>query len=102
MTDITITRLNEVVFSGLFVAADGSGAQPSNAEAVVTYLDLSGESQTANVVLANAGGTWSGVWDSSPAQAGCVDYTVHCWGGVVAAQDGKINIKANKSNLTIA
>jgi hypothetical protein len=99
---LVVTRKNEVIFSGVFVAADGSGAQPTNAEAVVAYKSLSGDERTATITLTNTAGTWTGVWDTSDAEPGNVDYTVRCWGGVVAAQDGKITLKANRSNMTIA
>lgn len=99
---LVVTRKNEVVFSGVFVAADGSGTQPTNAEAVVAYKDRSGEERTATVTLTNTAGTWTGVWDTSDAAPGLADYTVHCWGGVIAAMDGKITIRASRSNLTIA
>lgn len=96
------TRKNKIVVSGTFVAADGSGTQPTNAEAVLTYKNLSGATQTDTVALTNSAGIWSGVWDSSNAAQGCVDWTIIGTGALVAALDGKFDISANRSNLTLA
>jgi len=95
-------RKNKIVCRGTFVAEDGSGTQPSSAEAVLTYTNLSGGVSTDTVALANTAGVWSGVWDSSNAGPGDVEWTIYGYGALVAALDGRFTIKANASNLTIA
>lgn len=95
-------RKNKIVVSGTFVAADGSGTQPTSAEAVLTYTNLSGTTSTDTVALTNTAGVWKGSWDSSNAGPGSVEWTIFGYGALVAALDGSFVIKANKSNLTLA
>jgi len=99
----SIVRKNLIVFTAAFAAADGSNDQPTNAEVVVTYKNRSGSVSTYAVEMTQPQpGSWSASWDTSNAAPGEIDYTVRCWGGVVGAMDGKLTIKANKSNETIA
>jgi hypothetical protein len=94
------TRQNELVCTGVFAPVDGSSAAPSAAEAVLVYVDQSGTQVTAHVAMSvGADGVWSGVWDSSAAGEGYVEWTIRCWGGLVAAMDGSFYISANKANL---
>lgn len=95
----TFIRKNEIVCTGTFTATDGSGAVPTNAEAILYYKNISGAMETDQVTLtANAKGVWSGMWDSSNAQDGPVDWMIHCWGGLQAASEGTFFIRANKAN----
>ncbi|MDR3427809.1 hypothetical protein [Silvimonas sp.] len=99
-----VIRKNEVVFTGAFVAQNGSTTQPTSAEVVCTYLNRSGGTSTDVVALtySSVTNTWSGTWDSSNAAPGVVDYTIYGYGSLIAALDGRFQIKANASNLTIA
>ena len=90
-------RKNALVCSGVFTAADGSAAQPSNAELVVVYPTATG-SATATIELTVTDGVWEGVWDSSAAISGRVDWMVHCWNGLVAATQGSFEVIANAAN----
>lgn len=95
------TRRNEIVCSGTFTAVDGSTAQPSAAEAVLVYTSMSGAKATVVVPLTvGAAAVWSGVWDSSNAAPGLVEWMIHCWGGLVAATEGSFYIEANRANLS--
>jgi hypothetical protein len=93
-------RKNEIVCTGTFTATDGSGAVPLNAEAVLTYTNVSGATETDQIELAQntVTGVWSGVWDSSNAQEGVVEWMIHCWNGLQAASQGSFYIVANKAN----
>lgn len=92
------TRKNILVLSGTFTASDNSGATPSNAEAILSFLDGAGTPQSATFPLTLSGGNWTGEWDSSAAAGGRVDWMAHCWGGLVAAQEGTIELCANAAN----
>jgi hypothetical protein len=99
-----IVRKNEVVFTGTFTAQDGSTTQPTSAEVVCTYTNLSGGTSTDVTALSYnlTTNTWAGTWDSSNAAAGIVEYTVYGYGSLIAALDGRLRVTANASNLTIA
>lgn len=90
-------RKNALVCSGTFAAADGSSAQPANAELVVVYPTATG-SATETIELVVANGVWEGAWDSSAAVSGRVDWMVHCWNGLVAATQGSFEVIANAAN----
>ena len=90
-------RKNALVCSGTFLAADGSGAQPANAELVVAYPTASGPA-TETIALTVTNGVWEGVWDSSAAISGRVEWMVHCWNGLVAATQGSFEVIANAAN----
>jgi hypothetical protein len=94
-------RKNELICSGTFVAADGSGAVPVSAELVVTYTGVSGATQTDTIAMGvdPITGIWSAVWDSSNAQGGRVDWMAHCWDGVIAADQGSFELLANAANV---
>lgn len=97
-------RKNSLVCSGTFTAVDGSGATPLNAELIIVYpttvatLTTPSTTATATIGLSVTGGVWSGVWDSSVAVAGRVDWMVHCWNGLVAADQGSFELIANRAN----
>lgn len=95
-------RSNELLCTTTFTPVDGSGAVPLFAEAVLVYTNLSGSQSRAVVPLARGadGVTWSGVWDSSVAKAGAVDWKVRSWGGLVAVDQGTFHLTANLANLT--
>jgi hypothetical protein len=95
-----ITRQNEITCIATFAAADGSATVPTNAEATVKYLDLSGRSASVTFPLAlQADGTWQAKWDSSVASAGLVEWVARCWGGIKGADQGSFYIKANGANV---
>jgi hypothetical protein len=92
-------RNNELVCSGAFSAADGSGAQPASAELVVVYTDPAGASATEVIPLVETNGVWSGAWSSSNAGPGRVDWSVRCWNGLVAASQGSFELIANRASM---
>lgn len=91
-------RKNALVCSGVFAAADGSSAQPSDAELVVSYTSTTGVPATETIALSEVNGVWSGAWDSSTAGPGRVDWMIHAWNGLVAATQGSFEIIANSAN----
>lgn len=92
-------RGNEVVCSGTFTPAFGT-AQPSAAEAVLTYKDTSGDDQTSTITLTKGtDNVWSGTWDSNLAGCGTVEWVIRCSGGLQAATQGTFVIVANTANL---
>lgn len=94
-----ITRQNEIVCAATFIKADGSAGNPTNAEAKVYYTDLAGGTGIETITLTqDADGVWRGIWDSSPAGAGPVEWTARCWGGFKGADQGTFYIKANRAN----
>ena len=97
------TRKNTLQCSGTFTPVNGVGA-PASAEAVLVYTNTSGATQTDRVALTlgTDGVTWTGLWDSSAAAPGCVQWAIHCWNGLQAAIDGEFTIKANAANLAIS
>lgn len=109
------TRKNLLVVTASFVAANGSGTQPTEAIAVVNYSDRITKKRTvANVGLAfNATLTttdcdgnpvvqtnvWTGSWDSSAAADGVVEWLVYGDGALQAASQGRFNLLANLANI---
>ena len=93
-------RGNEIVISCQFIAQDGSGAVPTQAQAQVTYINTSGSQSTDTVpmTLGADGVTWSGSWNSTPAAVGRAYWFANCWNGLVAAADGEFVITANPAN----
>jgi hypothetical protein len=91
-------RKNLITCTAVFAPTDGSNAAPLNAEAVLVYKNTSGSIQTDNVPLAVTNGVWTGTWDSSLAQGCEVQWMVHCWNGLIAAQEGDFAIVANNAN----
>lgn len=97
-------RKNLLVATATFVAADGSDAQPSLANLVVNYNDISGVNRSVVVpMIYTAGdddtvGTWAGTWDSSASKTGNVDWMIYGVGSLQAATQGSIQIVANSAN----
>ena len=86
-------RESDLLISGTFIAADGTDVQPANAEAVISYIDLSGARRKATVALTlGADGLWRGYWDNSNSQ-GHVDWKVRGWGGYKGADQGSFATK---------
>lgn len=91
-------RKNLLICSVTFAAADGSTTQPLNAELVVNYTNMAGVQETDTVPMSNTAGTWTASWDTSFCSGGRVDWMVHCWNGLVAADQGSIEVVANGAN----
>ena len=92
-------RNNELVCSGTFSAADGSGAQPANAELIVAYTSPGGLPSVETIPLVVNNGVWAGAWSSSNAGPGRVDWSVRCWNGLVAASQGSFELIANRASM---
>jgi hypothetical protein len=90
-------RKNALVISGSFIAADGSGTQPANAEVVIVYTSPTGPA-TQTIAMAQTGAIWSASWDSTVAVPCRVDWMAHCWGGLQAASQGSFELIANSAN----
>ena len=96
-------RKNSIICATTFTANDGSGLQPSTAEAVLVYKNTAGQLQTDTVPLAlGADNVWSGSWDSSNAAAGKVEWVITCSGPLQAATEGVFHVLANKANASVA
>jgi hypothetical protein len=95
----TFTRKNVLVCSGTFTAINGGGT-PTNAEMIIAFTNLAGAAVTETINLVLSGSAWSGAWDSSEAAGGRIDWMAHCWGGLVAAQQGNFELCANPANKT--
>ena len=91
-------RKNSLICSGVFSALDGDPIQPTNAELVVVYNNPVGAPATETIPLGVIDGVWSAAWDSSNAGPGRVEWMVHCWNGLVAADQGSFELIANRAN----
>jgi hypothetical protein len=94
-------RKNLLVATAAFTAADGSSTQPSSADMVVKYNDISGVSRLTTVGLTfnSSTNTWVGTWDSSAAQGGAVEWMVYGVGSLQAAVQGSFLLQANSANV---
>lgn len=91
-------RGNDIVCSGKFIPASGT-TQPATAVAKLSYKTLAGTPATSSVTLTkDANNIWSGVWDSTAAGDGYVDWVIQCNGGLHAASQGTFYLQANSAN----
>jgi hypothetical protein len=99
----TFIRKNTLQISASFTPLPGSTAAPSNAEAVLRYLNTSGAVAVDQVTMTlGDNALWTADWDSSNAAPGVVQWMAHCWGGLIAATDGDFTLKANSANMSVA
>jgi hypothetical protein len=96
----SFVRKNVVTLSTVFVAADGSATQPSEANAVITYNDQGGAAHQVSIGLTyNAvTGAWVGTWDTSASGEGTVDWMIYGFGTLQAAAQGCFEVYANQAN----
>jgi hypothetical protein len=96
-----VVRQNELTCVATFTPVDGSTATPSSARAKLVFTNLQGEKQTDTVTmtLQSDGKTWKGVWDSTVAKPGLVEWAITCAGGLKAASEGSFYVVANEANL---
>jgi|WetSurMetagenome_2_1015567.scaffolds.fasta_scaffold289393_1 hypothetical protein len=93
-------RKNVVTISTTFVASDGSTTQPSAANCVLTYKDLSGVGQQTTIPMSynTISGAWVATWDTSAAGEGLVHWMVYGYGTLQASTQGSFEICANAAN----
>lgn len=92
--------------STLFVDVDfhdqrGDAINPSSAELRVAYtVTTNGVAAraTATVEMTATGTTWTGSWDTSPADAGQLFWFVHAEANPKAAEQGCVTVEANPAN----
>lgn len=96
-----VVRKNELTCVATFTPVDGSNAAPSNARATLVFKNLQDQKQvdTVPMTLQTDGKTWKGVWDSTVAAPGLVEWSIACDGGLKAAAQGSFYIAANDANL---
>lgn len=94
-----ITRGTEVICSGTFTAADGSGDTPTDAYFILSYTNNAGAADSATITMTqDVDGVWSGVWDSTLCREGRVDWRATCNGGLKVTKQGTFVVLANNSN----
>ncbi len=93
-----IIRGSVVRFRATFVDPLNVALAPTSAATRVWYLDRSGASKVDEVAMTQDGLAWVGVWDTTPAAPGEIDWTITCAGPVQGAKDGQFVLAANKSN----
>ena len=95
-----IVRKNAVIFTASFAAADGTTTQPVSAYTELRFKNTSGATTQVSISLTydSVSNTWSGVWDSSAAAQGLVEWVVYGSGILEAATQGSFQIAANAAN----
>lgn len=96
----TFVRMNALLVTVVFVAADGSNTQPSTAFVSLSFKNTQGVLTQVVLPLTynSTPNTWTALWDSAAAQQGNVDWTAYGAGALHAAQQGSFEILANPSN----
>lgn len=97
---MSFVRKNALIFTALFVPADGTVTQPTEANAVLKFKNTSGALTQVVIALTYnpTNNNWVGVWDSSSARQGNVDWMIYGDGSLVAAAQGSFQIDANSAN----
>ena len=80
-----------------FTASDGSNTQPSAAVCTVEYPRPDGTRKKEKVTLTynSTAGRWSGLWDTSSAAPGRVDWLAECSGSLKGSLKGSFLLESN-------
>lgn len=92
-----VDRGSTVVFPAGFTDNLGAVTNPPSANMYVTYK-RSGVAVTVIIAMTQSGNSWTASWDSSPADAGQVDWCVKSAGSNKAAIQGAFLLVANAAN----
>lgn len=92
-----VFRGNIVTFTSTFYDANNAVLNPT-APTLSIYYKSNGTYITVTSNLALSANVWTGVWDSSNADVGLVEWHISGGTGVPIAQDGDFRIIANKAN----
>lgn len=96
MTNKHFIRGNDLTFKVAFLDIDGVVTSPSSATLRVHYK-VNGASVFAELpMIADADSLFSAVWDSSPADPGCIEWHARSSDG--CADEGSFTLLANKAN----
>lgn len=99
---MTFVRRNRLQFSVTFTPPPGIVAVPSAAHATLQYRDTSGALRTDTVQLVmQPDKSWTGVWDSSNAAQGRVEWMAWSEGALQCATQGAFEVKANRANMAV-
>lgn len=93
-------RKNKMLIAVSFAPVDGSSDEPTSAFCHLSYKRKGGKKWSETITLGKnpITGKWTGVWDSSKAEAGEVDWVAESAGPVVGATQGTFLIEANDAN----
>ena len=93
---VNVVRGNVMTFKASPLDNAGAPVTPASVTLHVVYF-VSAVETTATVAMTNTAGVWSGTWDTTPADAGQVFWSIRA-ASPTAAQDGQFALVANLAN----
>lgn len=91
-------RGNGFEWTASFTDVNGDLADPDSVTLYVSFIDSSGERQTAEIdMTGDTDGVWSGFWDSSVSDKCQINWSVRAI-NPSGAKDGKFYLDANLAN----
>jgi hypothetical protein len=94
-----LVKGNSITFTTSFYNANNALVVPSGANLKVSYfVNFVATANTIVMSTADNGNTWTGVWDSSPADQGLVDWNIKSTGAQIVSEDGQVRVIGNAAN----